>query len=288
MSVARTSLWAVAALALAIPAAAQGQSAGSPGVASAWLDLSSARMRLVGGPSPDKRAKSFLAGVEIALAEGWKTYWRTPGDAGVPPTFDWAGSLNVSAVGVRYPAPMRLPEPAAETIGYKGTLLFPLLVTPSDAARPVSLKLTLSLGICREICIPAEAKLELTLAPSQLAADALPALVAALERVPRPQESRRPGDPKLERVTPSLDGERPRLVIEARFPQNPRKVDAFIEAPDGLYVPQPKRLPDDATGTARFEVDLSRGDIARDLRGKTLTVTLVGDGGASEATWRAP
>ena len=84
-------------------------------------------------------------------------------------------------------------------------------------------------------------------------------------------------------MTATLDGPSPRLEFEARFARGGKGGDLFIEAPDGLYVPMPKRLPDAADGTARFEVDLSRAGIARDFKGKTLTLTLVSDEGASEA-----
>ena len=89
-------------------------------------------------------------------------------------------------------------------------------------------------------------------------------------------------------MTASLDGGAPRLSIEARFPQGGRGADVFVEAPEGLYVPLPKRLPDAADGTLRFEVDLSRGGNARELKAKTLTLTLVSDAGATEATWTVP
>ena len=82
-----------------------------------------------------------------------------PGDAGVPPTFDWAGSANAATIKVLYPAPMRMPEAGGEAIGYKQAVLFPIEVTPQDPAKPVVLKLALEFGICREICIPATAKL---------------------------------------------------------------------------------------------------------------------------------
>jgi hypothetical protein len=84
-------------------------------------------------------------------------------------------------------------------------------------------------------------------------------------------------------MTASLDGPEPRLQFEARFPRGDKGGDLFIEAPGGLYVPMPKRLPDAADGTARFEVDLARSGVAADLKGKTLTLTLVSAEGASEA-----
>lgn len=288
MSKARTAICAVVVLVLAVAAVAQGQGVVRVNLVSPWVELHAARVRLLAGAPVVKSARSYLAGVEITLDEGWKTYWRTPGDAGVPPLFDWKGSTNVAAIKVRYPAPRRLQEPGAETIGYTSAVIFPVEVVPGDPSKPVGLELTLEFGVCRDICIPAEAKLSLALLPSQLEGDPAPALVAALGRVPRPQASRRATDPEMRRVTVDLDGGTPRLSIEARFPQGGRGADVFVEAPEGLYVPLPKRLPDATDGTLRYEVDLSRGGNARELKAKTLTLTLVGDAGAMEATWTVP
>jgi DsbC/DsbD-like thiol-disulfide interchange protein len=288
MSMPRTAICALLVVVLPVVGVAQGQAVAPLNAASPWLELHAARVRLLAGPPAVKSAKSYLAGMEVTLAEGWKTYWRTPGDAGVPPLFDWTGSTNAAAIKVLYPAPHRMQEPGAQTIGYSSAVIFPVEVTPSDPSKPVDLKLTAEFGICREICVPAEAKLSLALSPSQLDGQPLPALVAALELVPRPQQSRRATDPEMRRITASLDGSPPRLSIEARFPAGSRGADVFVEATDGLYVPLPKRLPDGADGTLRFEVDLSRGGNARDLKGKTLTLTLVSDRGATEATWTVP
>ena len=288
MSTARTAVCALAAVVLSGVATAQGPGVARVNLASPWVELHAARVRLLAGAPAVKSTKAYLAGVEITLAEGWKTYWRTPGDAGVPPTFNWSGSTNVSAIKVLYPVPHRMKEAAAETIGYTNAVIFPVEVVPSDAKKPVDLKLSAEFGVCREICIPADTAISLTLVPSQLEGEASPALLAALERVPRPQQSRRAGDPELVRVTPSLGDAAPHLTIEARFPIGDPSADVFVEAPEGLYVPQPKRLPDGADGTLRFRIDLVRGGNAHDLEGKTLTLTLVGDAGATEATWTVP
>jgi DsbC/DsbD-like thiol-disulfide interchange protein len=298
MSIARTALCATLVVAVAA-VAAQGQAVTPNEPASPWVDLHKAQVRLLAGPPAAKSAKSYLAGVEITLADGWKTYWRMPGDAGVPPTFDWTGSTNVAQLKVLYPAPSRLHEPGAETIGYTKSVLFPVEVLPADAAKPVDLKLAIEFGVCRDICIPAEAKLSLTLNPAGMAGAPAAAILAALERVPRQPASRRANDPRLERVTATLDGPSPRLLIEARFPADSASGDVFIEAPDGIYVPMPRRLvhTSDATdrveakagdGLVRFVVDLARNDIAKDLEGKVLTLTLIGAAGASEAAWTVP
>ncbi len=270
------------AVALAAIGLALSQTRGATVLTSPWVEIHTARTRLIAGPAAAKPAKSYLAGVEILLAEGWKTYWRMPGDAGVPPVFDWTDSANVASIKVLYPAPSRLHEPAAETIGYKRAVIFPVEVLPQNSEIPVELKLLMEFGVCREICIPAQAALSLAIPPRALSREPVAAIVAALWRVPRPQAKRRADDPELTRMTANLDGPAPRLEFEARFAGGGKGADLFIEAPDSLYVPMPKRLPDGADGTVRFEVDLSRAGIAPELKGKTLTLTLVSDAGATE------
>ncbi len=229
----------------------------------------------------------YLAGLEIVLDDGWKTYWRNPGDGGVPPSFDWAGSANVAAIKVLYPAPMRLPEANGISIGYKHAVLLPIEVTPQDPAKPIALKLALEFGVCRDICIPATATLDIAIPPGPKGAPP-PELVSALERVPRPQQSRRKDDPELKRIAIGREAGSPRLTIEAAFDQAAKSAEVFVEAPEGFYVPVPKRIsPADASGVLRFESDLGN-DLAADLKGKTLTVTLVGEAGASETQWTVP
>ena len=300
MSATRPALCAFVVAALAGAAAAHGQIAPKGDLASPWVELHNARARLVAGPPAAKAAKSYLAGVEITLGDGWKTYWRMPGDAGVPPNFDWSGSTNVASLQVLYPSPSRMSEPAAETVGYKHAVLFPVEVVPKDPSRPVALALSMEFGVCREICIPAEAKFSLSLPPGGMSGKPSPDMIAALDKVPRPQASRRMEDPQLTRSTAFLEGGQPHLVIVARFPQGDGGADLFIEAPDGLYVPMAKRMPeigaggearleaDSASGLVRFEVDLSRTGNAAELRGKTLRLTLVSDAGAAETNWTVP
>jgi DsbC/DsbD-like thiol-disulfide interchange protein len=288
---------ALGAVGLAGAAAAQSR---APAQASGWTELLNARARLIGGAPAVRGAPSYLAGVEIALDEGWKTYWRMPGDAGVPPNFDWLGSSNVAAVTVLYPAPRRMSEPAADTVGYKHAVLFPVEVIPRDASQPVRLALALEFGVCREICIPAEARLSLSLTPAEMERQPLPAMLTALEQVPRPTASRHAEDPRVTRASAFLEGGQPHLVVIARFPKGDQEADLFVEAPEGLYVPMARRVPTASrAGEARpeadgghdlvhFEVDLARTGNARELKGKTLRLTLVSDAGASETSWTLP
>lgn len=117
-----------------------------------------------------------VAGLRVSLAPGWKTYWRAPGDAGIPPQFDWSGSDNVSAVGVGWPTPEVFELGGMRSIGYSGTVVFPLRVVPNGNGE-MRLRGTVQLGICEEVCIPVEASIDATL-PDGGSRD--PAIVAAL------------------------------------------------------------------------------------------------------------
>ncbi len=101
-----------------------------------------------------------IAAVEFQLAPGWKTYWRAPGDAGIPPSFDWSGSDNVAAVRVIWPRPDVFDVNGLRSIGYAGGVVLPIEVTPRDASRPVRLRATVDMGVCRDVCVPAHLSLD--------------------------------------------------------------------------------------------------------------------------------
>lgn len=106
-----------------------------------------------------------LAAIEIRLAPGWHTYWRVPGDAGIPPTFDWSGSTNLASVAYEWPRPERFESAGMETFGYERGLVLPVRLKPADAAAPMVLTLDADFGVCADICMAADADLTLTLAP---------------------------------------------------------------------------------------------------------------------------
>ncbi len=256
-------------LATAVDAAPQAE------IASPWVEGHNSRARLVGGHG--------VAGVELQLPEGWKTYWRTPGDAGgVPPAFDWTGSTNLESAEVLYPAPKRFTDQSGDTVGYKGNVTFPVRLKAKDPAMPIDVQLLVDYGVCKDICIPAEAKLALTLPPDSPTPEDL---ATAMAKIPAPPEARREGDPILKRAVAELSGSAPRLVIAAEFPGGAGHADLFVEAPDGLYVPLPKKVSDDGKGLVTFEVDLGKDVDLAALKGKPLTVTIVSDKGQSVATF---
>ena len=110
-----------------------------------------------------------MAGLRLTLADGWKTYWRSPGDAGIPPSFDWSASVNVASVEVFWPRPEVFISFGMQTIGYSDQVVLPLRVKPLDPARPITLAVTADLGVCKEICVLEQFSLSQTIDPDDRA-----------------------------------------------------------------------------------------------------------------------
>lgn len=122
-----------------------------------------------------------MAGLQLTLAPGWKTYWRAPGEAGIPPLFNWSGSQNVKSVQVHWPSPSVFHTNGMQSIGYHDAVVLPLEVTLIDPSKPIFLHTQMELGICNDICLPATLVLSSDL-PRPGAAD--PAIKAALAARP--------------------------------------------------------------------------------------------------------
>ena len=227
-----------------------------------------------------------LAGIELQLPEGWKTYWRYPGEAGgVAPSFDWSKSTNLESAQVLYPAPKRFTDKSGDTIGYKGNVLFPVRLKPKDASKPIDVHLAFDYGVCKDICIPAQA--ELTLNARSRYRTGRVGSVRGCDGARSGTASRRGAKPIRCSSARSSSCRAPSrgILLETQFPDGAEHADAFVEAPDGLYVPLPKKVADDGKGAVTFEIDLSKDADVAALKGKQLTATIVSDKGQSEATF---
>jgi DsbC/DsbD-like thiol-disulfide interchange protein len=123
----------------------------------------------------------WQAGVLVELEPEWKTYWRMPGDTGIPPQFDWTGSTNSEAIEVGFPIPRRFNDLGGETIGYHNRVVFPLSVKSLKPGEPVHLRLNMFFAVCKDVCIPAKAEADLSLGASMINPD----LAEWQQRVPR-------------------------------------------------------------------------------------------------------
>jgi DsbC/DsbD-like thiol-disulfide interchange protein len=106
---------------------------------------------------------THMAALQLVMAPGWKTYWRSPGDAGIPPQFDWSASENMAAVRYHWPSPTVFDTNGLRSIGYHDVLVLPVEVTPVDAGQPVRLQGRVDLGVCSDICVPASVEVSVDL-----------------------------------------------------------------------------------------------------------------------------
>ena len=185
--------------------------------ASAWdTDIRSA-MRLIGaGAVRESDGAMLRAGVEIKIQPGWKTYWRYPGDSGVPPMFDFAASENVKSATVLWPAPVRFSDGAGHSIGYKGGVIFPLRVVPREPGKPVTLRLSLDYAVCETLCVPAKGKAELALSGAAGSQEA--ALKSAEARVPKPAAWGDGPSLMLRKAWRETTSGKPRVFVEVAAP----------------------------------------------------------------------
>ena len=268
-------------MALAICEPASSAIAGA--AASDWKDGHNSRTRLIAGAVKQADgSQKLVAGLQIELASGWKTYWRYPGDAGgVPPELDWSKSSNVARTELLFPAPIRLKDPVGDSIGYKHAVTFPVLLTPADAGKPLQLDLHIMIGVCKNICIPEEQQLTLTFDPrASDDAAVTKALQRALDELPA-DAAADPERPHIASLKVETVAGKPALLVDAVFPAGSGGADLFTEAVDGSFTPMPDRQDAGADGHVTFHIDLAKTDDFRTPSGKQLRLTLVSDAGAS-------
>ncbi len=219
-----------------------------------------------------------MAALSIRLASGWKTYWRSPGDAGIPPVLDFAGSGNVQAVQLHWPSPVVFEVNGLTTIGYHDRLVLPFEVTPDRAGQPITIRLNVDMGVCRDVCVPAHLDLAATLpAGGQPDTD----IRSALDAVPGPAK-----DAGLSAIHCALAPIRDGLTMTTslRLPSLGQTEAVVIEPADGaIWVSQSATTRTGDTLTATTDLVAPTGaPFALDR--STLRVTVIGDRGAVEVT----
>jgi DsbC/DsbD-like thiol-disulfide interchange protein len=264
----RGSIVLTATLIGVAPAAAQD--------ASTWQSGGHAATRLIAGAAVKTPDASFLrAGIEIRLDPGWKTYWRYPGDTGIPPTFDFSGSRNVKSAAVEWPAPGQFSDGAGgHSIGYVGDIILPLKVTQADVTRPSTLHLNLNYAVCGTLCVPVKAALELALTGRSTDEGLLD---KAVRLVPKRVALGVQTDSGLSirAVQLTAAGGKERVVVDLTAPQG-APVNLFVEGPTpdwALPLPEPKG---DANGPDhRFTFIVDGLPPGAKAKGAALTLTAV-------------
>lgn len=243
--------------------------------ASPWQRDAHSALRLLAG---SRSGTVLLGGVAIQLQPGWKTYWRTPGDSGVPPRFDFSKSDNVEAVTVLWPAPAKFDDGAGGTaLGYKQQIVLPLRIVARNADKPVTLRADISYAVCEKICIPVEARAELAFASVASTEDGT--LSDALNAVPKPANV---GDPNPLTIRDIKREGKTNVLVDVIAPEA-REVSLYVEGPTPDWaLPVPKLVEQSPPGVKRFTFELDGLPPGASPEGAALKLTLVGGDRAYE------
>jgi DsbC/DsbD-like thiol-disulfide interchange protein len=216
---------------------------------SPWNEDVRSAIRLIAGSNKADDAE-LRAGIEVKLRPGWKTYWRYPGDSGVPPHFDFSGSENLKKADVLFPAPHLFTDETGQSLGYKDTVIFPVVVSPQQAGKPVRLRAKVDYAVCEKLCVPAEGRAELTLVTGDSKHN--PVLTTAETRVPKRVTAAQLGL-TAKRVN---TGTKPSVIVELGAPTG-KPVELFVEGPTPQWaLPIPKPVKSAPAGRAQFTFEL--------------------------------
>lgn len=194
-------------------------------------------MQLISAVTATGDRTDLPLGLKVRLTEGWKIYWRSPGDAGLPPELSLAdeNANSQHKLEMDFPIPSRFSLLGLDTYGYGKEVIFPVYLRGHDAGHPLRLEAEASALVCADICIPVGGSLSLDIPAglSRASTDAQDiARYAAL--VPKDQTGPDIGLEKLAFIS-----DPPRLMLEMGA-GTPPVIDVFIETPvQGLGFAQP-------------------------------------------------
>lgn len=270
-----------------------------------WGKKKYSEVRVLHSPFLSETTKNkYMVGLHIKMQKKWKTYWRQPGDAGIPPHFDWKGSENVKSVKVLWPAPLRMVDPYVTTIGYEGEVVFPVIFEAKDESKPIRAKLNFAYGVCLDICIPEDRKMSFSVPVSKGSNSRDHSLLSRFyKRVPEivgqsVEKSYLIRDyPVIRGIKTSLSSKKPQILFNVIYPPNSKQHDIFVEASGGYFIAEPtksktyewKREKGQATENlgvvVEYKIDLTKGDKPARLKSKTITATMVSDVARSQTSW---
>jgi DsbC/DsbD-like thiol-disulfide interchange protein len=248
----------------------------APASSSAWLETDGGRVRLVTTGTPD--AQGILRGaLEIDLLPGWKTYWRDPGEAGVPPVIDVSGSPNLGSAELSFPAPERFDDGYSKWVGYKHPVALPVNFALKASAASGPIQANVFLGICETICIPVQGRLQVDPADDPDNAEDAALVQAALDALPDPEQP--------DFGVTLLTSEDEQVQVEATFPGNPEAVDFFLAGEQGYVFGTPERK--ETNGKVLFSIPILERPASVPKHG-ALGYTLTSDAGSVEGTLPFP
>ncbi len=205
-----------------------------------WGGQEQGQVRILTSGGLQEKDEYYLLGIEMALEPGWKTYWRNPGEAGIPTTIDFSASSNLSDSEVFYPIPTTYFDGYSSSIVYIDHVIFPIKLKPVDPYLPINLEANLTYGLCEKVCIPGEAILNTILSPNEpIDQISLDVINTALSQVPRsPQLNDSISITKIEKI--SDNRENPVLQISAKIVENANEPNLYVVGPPDIYLEIPQ------------------------------------------------
>ena len=251
----------------------------SPAMASesAWVSGEYSKVRLI---AADQKNGAVRAGLEFVMKPKWKTYWRSPGQAGFPARIKWTGSDNVRVVGIDWPEPIKFTSFGLTTWGYEDRVILPVRLQIVNAARRATLKASVFYQVCEEVCVPEQADLTVTIPAGRGAGTRYDADIAAFAaKVPQVAKS------SSWRFSARVRGSGKKRLIWLTVRSRSAKLsapDALVEATGRIKLGIPARKSLNAkSGVTTFVVPVRFVPKGESLR--TLRVTILDKGIAIES-----
>ena len=127
-------------------------------LSSEWAVGETSKLRLI-SPYSQNSSKNITIGLEYQMQPGWKTYWKSPGDGGFAQNISWENSSNISDVKILWPTPIKFEILGLTSLGYQDNVTFPLEIEIENEFQDINLDLHVNYLICKEICIPGDARI---------------------------------------------------------------------------------------------------------------------------------
>jgi len=248
---------------------------------SAWQKDQDVSVRLISAVEGTGTETRIPLGLEIQLAPGWHTYWRTPGEAGQPPRFNWQTSMNpggnLQDVQVLFPAPQRYSEQGIETIGYRDHVVLPIEAQVLSPGKALVLDTKLELLVCSATCIPKQFSFLLAIPPGEATPGPEASLIQeAQKRVPLSSGA-------AELTITNVQRNPDNLVITVSKKTPFSAPDIFIENDHNVVFNKPEVVMNEDKSTATFRLKTSAAlPEGVSLATLPVTITITDNGQALE------
>ena len=238
-----------------------------------WARNDQGQLRLISASQSAGGDARLRLGLQVQMAEGWKIYWRSPGEAGYPPQVDWSGSENLESATFRWPVPHRFELFGLQTFGYGGEVVLPIDARAADPSKAVRLEAKVDYLTCKEICVPRKATLAMTL-PAGPGGPSRQAHLIDRFRAQVPGEGAAAGL-DLTGVDLVSDSDTPELELTATARPPFESPDAIVEGLPETKFGKPDIQLRDGGRTAVLRLTGQRGKLAEGaLAGRTVTLTV--------------